>query len=275
MKKILAILLAAMMVFALAACDTGDGPNPSGSNNPGTSQGGENNNGGAENNDGAENNGGTENNGGSSSQEDCAFCFDIEGGDRKCDDCGKWVYPDGEVWTQEVPANLRVVVSDDKFYYAVEKIGEEFYIQMWSNKTSMDNGETPNEDFVRLNKRFGRYRDNANQPEWTENVYQTEYADVYELFAVNVLQSLSGTTISSMVEKCKDVASSGTETIAGKDCVVKEYDGLFGTKYKVWFWNNMPLKQMYKDQSMDDYEVLFEIHEWDDTITAFSTNVPA
>ena len=46
MKKILAILLAAMMVFALAACDTGDDPNPSGSNNPGTSQSGENNDGG-------------------------------------------------------------------------------------------------------------------------------------------------------------------------------------------------------------------------------------
>ena len=44
MKKLLAILLAAMMVFALAACDTGDDPNPSGSNNPGTSQSGENNN---------------------------------------------------------------------------------------------------------------------------------------------------------------------------------------------------------------------------------------
>lgn len=45
MKKILAILLAAMMVFALAACDTGDDPNPSGSNNPGTSQSGEENKG--------------------------------------------------------------------------------------------------------------------------------------------------------------------------------------------------------------------------------------
>ena len=51
MKKILAILLAAMMVFALAACDTGDDPNPN-KDNPGTSQGGENNNGGAENNGG-------------------------------------------------------------------------------------------------------------------------------------------------------------------------------------------------------------------------------
>ena len=63
MKKILAILLAAMMVFALAACDTGDDPNPSGSNNPGTSQGGENNNGGG-NNNGSENNNGGNNNGG-------------------------------------------------------------------------------------------------------------------------------------------------------------------------------------------------------------------
>ena len=44
MKKLFALLIALMMVFALVACDTGDDPNPSGSNNPGTSQnGGENN----------------------------------------------------------------------------------------------------------------------------------------------------------------------------------------------------------------------------------------
>ena len=43
MKKIFALLIALMMVFALVACDTGDDPNPSGSNNPGTSQSGENN----------------------------------------------------------------------------------------------------------------------------------------------------------------------------------------------------------------------------------------
>ena len=53
MKKLLALLLAAMMVFALAACNTGDDPNPSGSNNPGTSQndtpGGTENQGGEEN----------------------------------------------------------------------------------------------------------------------------------------------------------------------------------------------------------------------------------
>ena len=38
MKKLFALLIALMMVFALVACDTGDDPNPSGSNNPGTSQ---------------------------------------------------------------------------------------------------------------------------------------------------------------------------------------------------------------------------------------------
>lgn len=42
MKKLLAILLAAMMVFALVACGTND--NPSGNeDNPGVSQSGENN----------------------------------------------------------------------------------------------------------------------------------------------------------------------------------------------------------------------------------------
>ena len=46
MKKLLAILLAAMMVFALAACGDNNTTDP-GSDNPGTSQnGGENNNGG-------------------------------------------------------------------------------------------------------------------------------------------------------------------------------------------------------------------------------------
>ena len=57
MKKLLAILLAAMMVFALAACDTGDDPNPSGSNNPGTSQ---NDTPGGTENQGGENNPGTQ-----------------------------------------------------------------------------------------------------------------------------------------------------------------------------------------------------------------------
>ena len=50
MKKILAILLAAMMVFALAACGDNNTTDP-GKDNPGTSQSGENNNGGEENKD--------------------------------------------------------------------------------------------------------------------------------------------------------------------------------------------------------------------------------
>ena len=58
MKKILAILLAAMMVFALAACGNNEKPDPSNSDKPGTSQtdnqGGENNNGGENSGNGAQ-----------------------------------------------------------------------------------------------------------------------------------------------------------------------------------------------------------------------------
>ena len=55
MKKIFALLLAAVMLSSFAACDTGDDPNPSGSNNPGTSQ--NDNPGGTENQGGEENKG--------------------------------------------------------------------------------------------------------------------------------------------------------------------------------------------------------------------------
>ncbi len=58
MKKLLAILLAAMMLLSLAACTSND-DNPSGSeNNPGTSQ--SDNQGGTENQGGEENKGGKE-----------------------------------------------------------------------------------------------------------------------------------------------------------------------------------------------------------------------
>lgn len=50
MKKILAILLAAMMVFSLAACGDNNTTDPD-KDNPGVSQSGENNNGGEENKD--------------------------------------------------------------------------------------------------------------------------------------------------------------------------------------------------------------------------------
>ncbi len=260
MKKILAMLLALVMVLALAACGE-QGGTPSGGNTdtPGSSQG--------DSGDGNDN--------GSGSKEDCVLCIDVEGNDRKCDTCGKWIYPDGEAWTDEVPDNLKVTVEDSNFCYVVEKIGEEVYVKMWSDKSEMDKGETPYEDFIRLTESFTRFKGNAAQAEWSKTSFQTKYADVYELFAVKVLQSLSGTTISNVVDDCKDVVSSGTEKIAGKDCVIKEYEGLFGTKYKVWFWNNMPMKRMYQDQNMDKLEVMFEIHEWDDTITSFSSDMPS
>ena len=50
MKKLLAILLAAMMVFTLAACGDNNTTDPD-KDNPGVSQSGENNNGGEENKD--------------------------------------------------------------------------------------------------------------------------------------------------------------------------------------------------------------------------------
>ena len=51
MKKLLAILLALMMVFALTACGNNETPSGSEGGTPGTSQSGENNNGGEENKD--------------------------------------------------------------------------------------------------------------------------------------------------------------------------------------------------------------------------------
>ena len=55
MKKLLAILLALMMVFALAACGNNETPSGSEGDKPGTSQGGESNNGGENNNNGDNN----------------------------------------------------------------------------------------------------------------------------------------------------------------------------------------------------------------------------
>ncbi len=56
MKKLVAIMLAVMLVLAMVACDTGSNPDSSGNDNPGVSQSGENNDvqSGKENNDGEE-----------------------------------------------------------------------------------------------------------------------------------------------------------------------------------------------------------------------------
>ncbi len=269
MKNLFLLLLSLMLVLALAACnDSAD--TPENTDSPGTSD----NSGDNKDTSGS---GGSESSTPSESKptEECVLCYDIEGlVDRKCDKCGGWIHPNGEVWTNEVPENLSITVDDGKFFYAVEKIGEDFYVKMWSGKEEMDNGDIPYEDFVRLNKRYTRFKGNAAQSEWSDDTFQTKYADVYELFAVLALQSLNGSTISSMIEDCEEVTSSGTEMVAGKNCVIKEYDGLFGNKYKVWLWNNMPLKRMYKNQNMDNFEIMYEIHEWNDTLAGFSTDIP-
>ena len=54
MKKLLAILLAAMLLLSLAACGNNETPSGSEGDKPGTSQGGESNNGGENNNNGGE-----------------------------------------------------------------------------------------------------------------------------------------------------------------------------------------------------------------------------
>ena len=55
MKKLFALLLALMMVFALAACGNNETPSGGEGDKPGTSQGGESNNGGENNNNGDNN----------------------------------------------------------------------------------------------------------------------------------------------------------------------------------------------------------------------------
>ncbi len=266
MKKLIIVLLALALAFACVSCDDKENPSGDGST-PSASQGG--NNGGINSTDGGDKDSS------SASGEKCLVCFDYDSpNDRKCDECGNWVYPDGEAWTAEVPENLRVAVADGNFYYEVEKIGEEFYVKMWSDKASMEKGDIPYEDFVRLTERYARYLGNENQSEWSKSAFQTKYADVHELFAVEVLKNLGGIAVSTMLDDCKDVSSSGNEVVAGKECVIKEYASVFGTEYKVWFWNNMPLKKIYRDADDTEYGLLWEIYEWDTSITEFSTDIP-
>ena len=65
------------MVFALAACNTGDDPNPSGSNNPGVSQSGENN----------------DDKGGNTPAASTDYFYD------HYDFCEEWMLPDDGVYT--------------------------------------------------------------------------------------------------------------------------------------------------------------------------------
>ncbi len=264
MKKIFTFLLAVMLMLSITACN-GDG-NTADNKNTDT----------AAKTDEVTEGDETEKQGESTvASEKCAFCYDLETpSDRKCDNCGSWINPDGEAWTAQVPVNLKVIVEDSSFCYAVEKIGEEFYVKMWSDKAEMEKEEVPYEDFARLTERYNRYKKNTAQTEWTKGAVQTKYADVYELFAIEVLRNLNGSAVSKTVEECKTVEPSGTEAVAGKECVIKEYSSVFGTQYKVWLWNDMPMKKMYKDTDDTDFNLMWEIYEWNTEIAAFSSDMP-
>ena len=99
MKKILALMLAAMMVFALAACTNND-DNPSGSeNNPGTSQ--------------SDNQGGTENQGGEEIVVDVDL-FDISDTDITAIKNGKTVMEGDEAAEviAQIPAEIKKGVGE-------------------------------------------------------------------------------------------------------------------------------------------------------------------
>ncbi len=208
--------------------------------------------------------------------EKCAFCLDMEGHDRKCDTCGYWIHEKGEVWTKEVPENLKVTLVDYRVNYKViEKIGDAIYIKEYLNEDDYKNGGNYYETFVTLTVQKNRDHYNNVDTEWRDNGFATKFGDVYEMFAVEVLQNLTGTSLSSTVEKCLDAASVGTETVAGKECTVKEYEGNFGTKYKVWMYNNIPLKTAQMDTNTEtEYKTMYEIFEWDTSITEFSAEMP-
>ncbi len=264
MKKWLAIMLALLTVFALVACG-GDADDPGKDSNkkPGKTNATDGNGDPADPSD-------------KPADEDCVICFDLATPiDRKCDTCGKWIYPDGEAWTAEIPQNLKVIVADSNFFYVVEKIGDAFYIRMWSDRASYEKGDTPYEDYGKIDARYTRYKGNNATTEWEKQNYMSNYADLPELFAIEVFRSLGGTVISDLLTECKKVTTAGTETLIGKECAIKEYSGLFGTEYKVWLWNSIPLKRVYKEANDTEYKLAWEIYEWDTTITAFSTDVPA
>ncbi len=264
MKKVFAILLSLTLVLSLAACGEPEETKASGSQKPEQSSP-------SESKDSQPSQ--SEEPPSSTSAETCVLCYDLEApADRKCDTCGNWVYPQGEAWTQQVPENVKVTMEDNSFFYVVEKIGEGFYIQMWSSQASFENNEAPYEDYMTLDTAYTR---NPGETEWKEASFKTTYADVYNLFAVKALGALTGSGVSQTVEDCLELEAVGTETIAGKECTIKEYESLFGTQYRVWFWENLPIKEEYQDTSMDSFEILYQVLEWDDTITEFSTQVPA
>lgn len=263
MKKLFAFLLVAVMVLSLAACG-GQERKPSGSGNiPGASRTDKNNPSDDEGNP-------------SGTAEKCAFCFDMEGNDRKCDTCGHWIHEKGEAWTKEVPDNLKAVILDYRYnYQVIEKVGDQLYIKEFLSKEDYENDGDYIESFVTMTAEQNRDYYNDEHSAWRTNGFAIKYGDVYEMFAVKVLQNLVGSSLSSTVEECLAAPASGAETVAGKECVIKEYDGFFGMKYKVWMWNNLPLKKAQMDTNADtEYTVMYEILKWNTDITEFSQEMP-
>lgn len=263
MKRIFALLLALVMCLSLAACGGGDkGGAPSGSStlpsstDPGSLQ--------------------TADQGGNNPSGKCDICMDFEGHDRKCDVCGNWMYEKGEAWTAEVPENVRVVLLDEtNNYQVVEMIGDKVYSKDYYDKESYENEGDRLENFLTLSKGYERsYYNGAYDTQWTEKNFTMTYGDRYGLFAVEVLKWSGGDYLSQTVETLLEASDAGSETVAGRDCVIKEYES-FGTSYRLWMWNNLPLKsaQKYTD-SEEEYKVTFEIVEWDESITAFSSDMP-
>ncbi len=259
MKKIIIFSIAIMTILSLAACNdqSTDTTIPQDSK-PGTSQ--------TDITD--ETDAGNVNIG----SEKCVFCLDMKGNDRKCDECGNWIHEKGEVWTKEVPENLKASLTDHlNNYYTIEKIGDELYIKYWLNEKDYNENKNFSEEHITMTEHYNR---NGEGSEWRENGFPIKYGDVYELFAIKVMQNLTGSALSSTVESCLEAPAVGNEIVAGKDCVIKEYDGNFGIKYKVWMWNNIPLKKAQIDTNTDeDYKTMYEFSDWNTDITAFSVDL--
>ncbi len=262
MKKTLTGILALLMAVTLIACST-PADTPSGDNDT-TDAPSEN-----ETVAGDDQGGGDETQKGTT--EKCMFCVDVEGNDRKCDTCGYWIHEKGEAWTKEVPANVKITVVDyHDFYYQIEKIGDGYYIKSWLNKADYESGIDYTEEYITMTKRYNR-RDG----QWEESSFTVKYGDAYEMFALHALLYLSGNSLSDQVERALEATTVGNETVIGKDCVIKEYDGYFGIKYKIWLNGNMPLKTAQMDTNSEtEYKTMFEVLGWDESITAFSTDVP-
>ncbi len=262
MKKIFAILICASVVLSLAACGVIT-EKPENSNDDISTEASK-----PANNESKPDN--------SQTTEKCYVCLDVDAPiDRKCDKCGNWVYPDGEGWTSEIPANLKMLITTSSGdYNVVEKIGDEYFIKQWFSKASYDENGTRFENYATIDKSYDRTGSDDTMNEWKETSYKTTYGDKAELFARKAMGRLSGSSISQTVSNCKETSSIGTETVAGLECQMYEFTGNFGTEYKVWLCGNMPIKELYKDQSMDEFKVLYEILEWDTSITEFSEEMP-